>query len=247
MNRFPPASLVRSRTGFTLIELLVVVAIIGVLAAILLPVYGKVIFASQKVKAINDMRNIKVAMLSFQGDYQKYPVMPAQTTYQIDTLFGDVGGYYASADLFDILRAIDIGPAHCNQNNAINTSQTVYWTGQNAASLTQPRSGISQADIQGVNAQGAAKTIPKGSFMDPWGRPYIVYIDITKDGDLTDAAGWYYYNAGYKAGDVHTGLFPNGLEFVSMGPDGVYGTKSAQNPNGNGILAGSDDIVTWPH
>lgn len=53
------------RCAFTLIELLVVIAIIAILAAILIPVAGKVIASSHQVQCVSNGRQLLVAMKTY--------------------------------------------------------------------------------------------------------------------------------------------------------------------------------------
>jgi prepilin-type N-terminal cleavage/methylation domain-containing protein len=67
--------------GFTLIELLVVIIIIGILAAIAIP-----IFLQQRQKAVDaslksDLRNIATDMESYYTDYSAYPTSLGGTTF----------------------------------------------------------------------------------------------------------------------------------------------------------------------
>jgi prepilin-type N-terminal cleavage/methylation domain-containing protein len=230
------ASSGKTRAGFTLIELLVVLAIIAVLVAILMPVITRVQNTARKVQAVNDMHNVKVSIISFYQDYQKYPLNDVQISAAEpdnggnDTVYGDVPGKYTSAELFDVLRAVE--DATQNQGNKLNPGKVVYWTGPFAKNPTTPRNGITtQKVMDGVNE------IPVGSLVDPWGNPYVVWFDANKDGDLSTAFGWFYHDI--VAGSIRPGTAPAGVAFASLGPDGEWGTRD------DGILANSDDIVIY--
>ncbi len=55
----------RDERGFTLIELLIVVAIIGILAAITMPIYSGVQSRARTAKAQGDMRGVATAISAF--------------------------------------------------------------------------------------------------------------------------------------------------------------------------------------
>jgi prepilin-type N-terminal cleavage/methylation domain-containing protein len=80
----------RDDEGFTLIELLVVIIIIGILAAIAIPVY-----LNQRQRAVDgamksDLRNAASEMELYYTEHQAYPVVPPQVgrdvTIGMDTL-----------------------------------------------------------------------------------------------------------------------------------------------------------------
>ncbi len=242
----PPAVRAGKRAAFTLLELLIVIVIIAVLTALLFSVAGSVQNSSKKVAAVNDMRSIKTAILTYYNDYRKYPLNDLQynagVVYALgDTVYGDpVNPKYTSADLFDILRAVADG--NYNQDDHLNANGTVYWAGPYAKSATKPRSGITTQD----STSPSGNAIPKGSLVDPWGNSYVVFFDADNDGNMTQVLGYFYTEYDPTKGGTSTylsGSPPLGIAICSLGPDGVFGSKV--NGQSNGHLTGSDDITTW--
>ena len=65
----------RQGSGFTLIELLVVIGIIAILAALLLPAFGKAKMQAKRANCVNNLQQIGVAFHSFAHDHQgKFPM-----------------------------------------------------------------------------------------------------------------------------------------------------------------------------
>jgi prepilin-type N-terminal cleavage/methylation domain-containing protein len=59
------------RRGFTLIELLVVIAIIGILAAMLFPVFARARESARKTQCLANVKNIAIALNMYLADWDK--------------------------------------------------------------------------------------------------------------------------------------------------------------------------------
>ena len=60
--------------GFTLVELLVVIAIIGILAAILFPVFARARENARRTSCLNNLKQIGLAIMQYTQDYdERYP------------------------------------------------------------------------------------------------------------------------------------------------------------------------------
>ncbi|RRJ94669.1 DUF1559 domain-containing protein [Opitutaceae bacterium TAV4] len=62
----PPAT--RHPSGFTLVELLTVIAIIGILAAIIIPVVGRVRESARAAQGVSNLRQIGIALRTYAND-----------------------------------------------------------------------------------------------------------------------------------------------------------------------------------
>lgn len=60
------------RSGFTLVELLVVIAIIGLLAAILFPVFGRARENARRSVCLSNLKQIGLGLMQYVQDYDEY-------------------------------------------------------------------------------------------------------------------------------------------------------------------------------
>jgi prepilin-type N-terminal cleavage/methylation domain-containing protein/prepilin-type processing-associated H-X9-DG protein len=83
--------MVRRATGFTLIELLVVIAIIGILAALLFPVFARARESARKTQCLSNIKNIAMAVQMYLSDYEDH-FPPAEHRPEVVAWFNEYGG-----------------------------------------------------------------------------------------------------------------------------------------------------------
>ncbi len=78
---------VRRRRGFTLIELLVVIAIIGILAAMLFPVFARARESARKIQCLSNVKNIALAIQMYLTDYDR--LLPSENRADVHAYFNE--------------------------------------------------------------------------------------------------------------------------------------------------------------
>ena len=83
MHAAPTRGIPRTRPspGLTLIELVVVIAIIGVIAAIAVPMYQSYVFDSQVASATSDIKLLETRIERFYSENRRYPDDLAEMGY----------------------------------------------------------------------------------------------------------------------------------------------------------------------
>ena len=124
------ASFGNSEKGFTLIELLVVVIIIGVLAAIAIPVYIGVQNNAKDSSTKSDLANAKIAVVAYYSDKGTYPA--AITSTNLST-YG-----YSGTNVSDNSSAAAAITAFCLKANSAANNTLFYVTQSAAPTSTKP-------------------------------------------------------------------------------------------------------------
>ena len=123
------------RAGFSLIELCVALAIVIVLAAISVPVYGRVVEGARAASCMSNLRQLGNALNLYLGDHnQTVPTMAAgrkSTVEQLPVIDNTLDGYVQNKQVFAC-------PAD-KQGLAVVSGTSYYWNvalnGQNLSNL----------------------------------------------------------------------------------------------------------------
>jgi prepilin-type N-terminal cleavage/methylation domain-containing protein/prepilin-type processing-associated H-X9-DG protein len=92
--------MIRSRRGFTLIELLVVIAIIGILAAMVFPVFARARESARRAVCLSNVKNIALAVQMYLADNND-TLWPAEHREEVTSYFDLMPGGATSWPLTD--------------------------------------------------------------------------------------------------------------------------------------------------
>jgi len=139
-------SISRQSKAFTLIEVMIAIAILGVLAAITIPIYNEYKIKLDNAIAVTDIVNIQVAIESY---YQAKDIYPnSLTDVNMNLLLDPWGNFYVYLNL----AGVPIGQMRKDQALVpINSDYDLYSKGPDGASLKPLTAPQSRDDIIRAN------------------------------------------------------------------------------------------------
>lgn len=171
------------RRSFTLVEILVVIGVIAILMGLLFPALGSIREKASQRQSQTEAKSIYMAVKSFKNEYHYLP----------DTSTSDVV-YYGSKAKSTTTTTNEKCADVFKEDNAL---QDDYITLLSTLCYLKPSGAIASGDTteKSLNPRGIKFLTPnkkysnsaatESGYRDPWGRPYIIYLDTNYDGQIS--------------------------------------------------------------
>lgn len=133
-------------SGFSFVELMVVLAIVAIVAALAVPVYGRYAYRARRVDGKELLWRIAEAQERYYGSYSRYgglvelgfvePVLSEKGFYRAVVRVGDVGAWFVaevwpvsvqSGDVCGVLAVDDVGRRMPGEEDVAANGNGVCW------------------------------------------------------------------------------------------------------------------------
>lgn len=253
--------------GFTLIELLVVISIIAVLIALLLPAVQAAREAARRMKCVNNMKQLGLAMQNYHSTNDCFPpggmpatrvgagVLNTASPYSSLSCYAYMLGYLEQTPLYN---AVNFSAAS-GQGDALSGQVQLTVLRTQVAAFLCPSDQVPNGNMSGTSGQTVAATGVNyfgsvGSSFEfdggmTGGPPNGVFQfrgSALGNRDVRDGTSNTIGFGEWRMGDFNTGKIsvPQDVAIVTASPPGV--TRNTPTMNlGGGATAGAANLMQW--
>lgn len=161
----------RANHGFTLIELLVVITIIGILAGLVMSQASKMMADARKLQVQTVIKDLRLAITSYQVEYNRYPVNPSQLSNSSGG--SDVQALPTDENTGIVSALLSSSSSSSSGGSGGSSSGSVNLNPKDIKFIDLPIAKNGKFGL--VNAQ------PPYKLVDLWGMPYYVLLDTNGD------------------------------------------------------------------